>query len=57
MALFGITTRYIWVAVPLTGFFIGKYVDDQETLRMTNYRDKSCLYGANKKECDPPSWP
>ncbi|XP_063546861.1 uncharacterized protein LOC134754458 [Cydia strobilella] len=57
MALFGITTRYVWFAVPLTGFLIGKFVDDQETLRMTNFRDKSCLYGPNKKECDPPSWP
>ncbi|CAK1588049.1 unnamed protein product [Parnassius mnemosyne] len=43
--------------LPITGFFIGKFLDDQETLRMTNFRDKSCLYGGNVKEGDPPSWP
>ncbi|KAI5646977.1 MNLL subunit domain-containing protein [Phthorimaea operculella] len=57
MAIFGITTRYVWFAVPFTGYFIGKYLDDQETLRMTNFRDKSALYGGRVKEGDPPSWP
>ncbi|XP_045510259.1 uncharacterized protein LOC123705508 [Colias croceus] len=57
MAIFGITTRYVWFAVPMTGFFIGKYLDDQETLRMTNFRDKSALYGGRVKEGDAPSWP
>ncbi|CAG9782376.1 unnamed protein product [Diatraea saccharalis] len=57
MALFGITTRYVWFAVPLSGFFFGKFLDDQETLRMTNFRDKSCLYGGRVKEGDLPSWP
>ncbi|KAG6443208.1 hypothetical protein O3G_MSEX002736 [Manduca sexta] len=57
MAIFGITTRFAWVALPMSGFFIGKYLDDQETLRMTNFRDKSALYGGNVKEGDPPSWP
>ncbi|KAM3968638.1 NADH dehydrogenase (ubiquinone) MNLL subunit [Aphomia sociella] len=57
MAIFGITTRYVWVAVPFTGYFIGKFLDDQETLRMTSFRDKSCLYGGRVKEGDPPSWP
>ncbi|KPJ10272.1 hypothetical protein RR48_08932 [Papilio machaon] len=57
MAIFGITGRYIYVAIPLTGFFIGKFLDDQETLRMTSFRDKSCLYGGNVKDGDPPTWP
>lgn len=57
MALFGITSRYIWFAVPLTGYYLGKYLDDQETLRMTNFRDKSALYGGRIKEADAPSWP
>ncbi|XP_045531094.1 uncharacterized protein LOC123718534 [Pieris brassicae] len=57
MAIFGITSRYMLFAVPLTGFFIGKYIDDQETLRMTNFRDKSALFGGNVKEGDAPSWP
>lgn len=57
MAIFGITPRFIWFGVPLTGFFIGKYLDDQETLRMTSFRDKSMLFGGRVKEGDPPSWP
>lgn len=57
MGVFGITPRYIWFAVPITGYLIGKYLDDQETLRMTNFRDKSHLYGGRVKEGDPPSWP
>lgn len=57
MGLFGITTRYIWFAVPMGGFFFGAYLDDQETLSMTNFRDKSALYGGLVKEGDPPSWP
>ncbi|XP_072931338.1 uncharacterized protein ND-MNLL [Epargyreus clarus] len=57
MAIFGITPRYIWLALPMAGFYIGKFLDDQETLRMTNFRDKSMLYGGKVKEGDPPSWP
>lgn len=57
MAIFGVTTRYIYFAVPLSGFFIGKFLDDQETLRMTNFRDKSCLYGENVKMGETPTWP
>ncbi|XP_041987032.1 uncharacterized protein LOC121738845 [Aricia agestis] len=57
MAIFGITARYLWIAVPLTGFYIGKLLDDAETLRMTSFRDKSRLYGGKVKEGDPPSWP
>nr|XP_034838435.1 oocyte zinc finger protein XlCOF7.1-like [Maniola hyperantus] len=43
--------------VPLTGFFFGKFLDDQETLRMTSFRDKSALYSGRVKEGDQPSWP
>ncbi|CAH1647885.1 unnamed protein product [Spodoptera littoralis] len=57
MAIFGITTRYVWFAVPIGGYLVGKYLDDQETLRMTNFRDKSMLYGGTVKPGDPPSWP
>lgn len=57
MAIFGITTRYVWFVVPLSGFFFGKFLDDQETLRMTSFRDKSALFGGKVKEGDPPSWP
>lgn len=51
------TRDTLWFGVPLLGFFIGKFLDDQETLRMTRYRDKSALFGGNVKEGDPPSWP
>ena len=56
MALFGITPRYAWFAVPMLGFYLGKYLDDQETLRMTSFRDKSALYGGRNKD-GIPSWP
>lgn len=57
MAIFGITKRYVWFAVPLTGYMFGSFLDQQETLRMTNFRDKSALYGGKVKEGDPPTWP
>ncbi|GBP69972.1 hypothetical protein EVAR_50741_1 [Eumeta japonica] len=50
MAIFGITPRYLWFGLPLTGYFIGSYIDHQETLRMTNFRDKSALFGGKVKE-------
>ncbi|XP_026742389.1 uncharacterized protein LOC113504326 [Trichoplusia ni] len=57
MALFGITLRYVWFAVPMGGFMIGKFLDDQETLRMTNFRDKSSLYGGLVEDGEKPTWP
>jgi len=57
MALFGLTREYLWFSFPMLGFFIGKYLDDQETLRMTRFRDKSALYGRELKEGEQPSWP
>ncbi|XP_026762068.1 uncharacterized protein LOC113520842 [Galleria mellonella] len=57
MAIFGITTRYVWGLIPLTGYAIGRFLDEQETLRMTSFRDKSYLYGGKVKEGEPPSWP
>lgn len=57
MALFGITREYLWFGVPLLGFYIGKFLDDQETLRMTRFRDKSALFGRTLKEGEAPSWP
>lgn len=57
MALFGLTREYLWFGVPMIGYFIGKFLDDQETLRMTNFRDRSALYGGYVKEGEKPSWP
>lgn len=38
------------------GYFIGKYIDDKEIERSTLFRDKSKLFGGNRKPGDPPSW-
>lgn len=52
--VFGITKQYIWAVVPMTGYFLGKFLDDKETERMTTFRDKSALYG---RQVETPSWP
>lgn len=58
VAIFGITPRLAKLSLlPFTGCAIGWYLDRQETLRMTLFRDKSALYGGNVKPSDPPSWP
>lgn len=57
MALFGITREYLWVLLPLTGYYIGKVLDDLETERMTRFRDKSALYGRILAPGEKPSWP
>ncbi|PSN54551.1 hypothetical protein C0J52_07114 [Blattella germanica] len=57
MALFGITRQYVWTALPMTGFMIGWWLDRQETLRMTRFRDKSALFGRELKAGEAPSWP
>lgn len=41
----------------LSGYGFGAYLDYQETLRMTLFRDKSALYGRELKEGEQPSWP
>ena len=57
MALFGITLRYIWMIVPMAGFLLGNFLDEEETKRMVSYRDKSALYGGRKDADKNPSWP
>lgn len=53
MAIFGFTRHY-WVGIiPLSGFALGWFLDEQETQRMTRFRDKSVLYGG---PVDKPSW-
>lgn len=57
MAIFGITREY-WVLVfPFAGYMFGKFLDDKESERMTNFRDRSALYGRRLKEGEKPSWP
>lgn len=57
-ALFGLTWEYFAAAIPISfGAWFGKFLDDQETLRMTLFRDRSALYGGLVKPEDPPSWP
>ncbi|GIY10863.1 hypothetical protein CEXT_221961, partial [Caerostris extrusa] len=40
-------TRYWLIVFPIGGFFAGKYLDDSETKRMSDFRDRSVMYGAN----------
>lgn len=54
MAVFGITSKYVWFALPMTGFAIGWFLDNKETQRMVRYRDKSALYG--REGVTVPSW-
>ena len=54
MALFGITTQYLWFGVPMIGFAIGTFLDNKETQRMVQFRDRSALYAKNVEK---PSWP
>lgn len=50
-------TELKWALLPFTGGAIGWYLDYQETLRLTLFRDKSMLYGRVLKEGEKPSWP
>jgi len=57
-ALFGLTFDYFLVAIPIAaGTLFGKFLDDQETERMTLFRDRSALYGGMVKQGEKPSWP
>ncbi|XP_059609464.1 NADH dehydrogenase [ubiquinone] 1 beta subcomplex subunit 1 [Phlebotomus argentipes] len=56
-SVFGLTTKSVWFAVPMTGFCIGWFLDYQETLRMTRFRDKSALYGRELAPGEQPTWP
>lgn len=49
--------RVEWGILPLTGLLIGMYLDNQETERLSHFRDKSALYGRILKENERPSWP
>uniref|UniRef100_E2J7F7 Putative NADH dehydrogenase n=1 Tax=Triatoma matogrossensis TaxID=162370 RepID=E2J7F7_9HEMI len=49
--------HYILLALPIGALLVGKYLDDQETLRMTRFRDKSALYGRTLGPDEKPSWP
>jgi len=54
LSVFGFTKQYVALALPATGFALGWWLDKQETLRMTRFRDRSALYG---REVAKPSWP
>nr|BAN21336.1 unkown protein [Riptortus pedestris] len=49
--------QYVLAIFPITGYLIGKWLDDQETLRMTRFRDRSALYGRTLGPGEQPSWP
>ncbi|XP_055710481.1 NADH dehydrogenase [ubiquinone] 1 beta subcomplex subunit 1 [Phlebotomus papatasi] len=56
-SVFGATKEWVWIALPLTGWAIGSFLDHKETLRMTRFRDKSALYGRQLAPGEKPSWP
>lgn len=57
-SLTGLSRRHIaGFGVPMIGFTIGGYLDYQDTLRMTKFRDKSALYYRELKEGEKPTWP
>lgn len=39
------------------GYGIGTFLENHENERMARFRDKSALYGREKKPGEPPSWP
>lgn len=47
----------IWIIFPLFGYWIGALLDNQETERLSLFRDKSALYGRTLNEDEGPSWP
>ncbi|KAG8311894.1 hypothetical protein J6590_034483 [Homalodisca vitripennis] len=55
--LFGMTKEYLLIVVPMTGYFLGKWLDDMETERMTRFRDKSSLFYRELAPGEKPSWP
>lgn len=52
----GITRQYVWVGLPFLGFYLGLFLEHQETERMSMFRDKSALYGRVLKDGEKPSW-
>lgn len=54
----GLRTLHIYgFGVPFIGFGIGGYIDYQENLRLTMFRDRSALYGRHLKKDEQPTWP
>lgn len=49
--------RYAVCIFPFLGAYIGKWLDDMETERMTRFRDKSSLYYRELAPGEKPSWP
>jgi hypothetical protein len=54
LGVLGLSKQSVWIALPLTGFAIGWWLDLQETKRMTRFRDRSALY---YRQVEKPSWP
>lgn len=50
----GLTKEYWVVVFPMSGYFLGAWLDNKESERMTYFRDRSALYG---RKVDKPSWP
>ncbi|KAK9499758.1 hypothetical protein O3M35_002734 [Rhynocoris fuscipes] len=57
MTVAQIMKSFALLAIPFSGMYIGRILDQQETLRMTRFRDKSALYGRTLGPDEKPSWP
>lgn len=49
--------KTLWCTIPFIGFGFGWWIDNQETERMTLFRDKSALYKRDRQPGEAPSWP
>lgn len=49
--------QYVALTLPVAALLVGRYLDNQETLRMTRFRDKSALYGRTLGPGEQPTWP
>uniref|UniRef100_T1I695 Complex I-MNLL n=2 Tax=Rhodnius prolixus TaxID=13249 RepID=T1I695_RHOPR len=49
--------QYVALTLPVAALLVGRYLDNQETLRMTRFRDKSALYGRTLGPDEQPTWP
>lgn len=48
--------RYVVLVIPVGFFYVGQFLDEQEIRRQSDFRDKSKLFGKERKEGDYDPW-
>nr|AGR53519.1 putative NADH dehydrogenase [Dolomedes mizhoanus] len=48
--------EYWKMSIPIALFFVGKYLDDLETARMSDYMNKSKMFGRELKPGEYSPW-